>query len=56
MKQKSIITKLPFFYGYVILASGTLGILFSAPGQTVGISVFTDFLIHDLNISREKLS
>lgn len=28
----------------------------SAPGQTVGISVFTDFLIDDLKISRENLS
>ncbi len=30
--------------------------LASAPGQTVGISVFTDFLIKDLGISRENLS
>ncbi|MGD8778168.1 MAG: MFS transporter [Ignavibacteria bacterium] len=28
----------------------------SSPGQTVGISVFTDFLIDDLNIARENLS
>ena len=56
MKNKNIINKFPFFYGYVVLLSGTIGILLSAPGQTIGISVFTDFLITDLNISRENLS
>jgi MFS family permease len=56
MKNKSIISKFPFFYGYVIIAGGTIGVLLSAPGQTVGISVFTDFLIRDLGISRESLS
>ena len=56
MKHKSIISRFPFFYGYIIIAGGTIGVLLSAPGQTVGISVFTDFLIRDLNISRESLS
>lgn len=46
----------PFFYGWVILAMGTLGVLMSAPGQTVGVSPFTDFLIEDLNIRRTNLS
>ncbi len=54
--NKLSIARFPFFYGYVILFSGTIGILMSVPGQTVGISVFTDFLIEDLKISREKLS
>lgn len=35
---------------------GTLGVLMSAPGQTVGVSPFTDFLIEDLNIRRTNLS
>lgn len=56
MQTKSIINKFPFFYGYIILVSGAIGILLSAPGQTIGISVFTDFLIDDLNISRGNLS
>lgn len=56
MKANSYISKFPFFYGYVIIFSGTIGVLLSAPGQTVGISVFTDYLIKDLNISRENLS
>lgn len=56
MQNKTIINKFPFFYGYIILFSGTIGILLSAPGQTIGMSVFTDFLITDLNISRSNLS
>jgi len=56
MKNNSRINKFPFFYGYIIIASGTVGVLLSAPGQTVGISVFTDFLISDLNITRGNLS
>ncbi len=35
---------------------GTLGVLMSAPGQTIGVSPFTDFLIEDLNIRRTNLS
>jgi OFA family oxalate/formate antiporter-like MFS transporter len=48
--------RLPFFYGFGVLFVGTLGILASAPGQTVGVSVFTDHLIDALAISRTELS
>lgn len=50
------IRKWPFFYGYVIVISSTLGIIFSAPGQTIGVSVFTDYLIENLKIDRLQLS
>ena len=46
----------PFFYGWVVLGFGTIGMLMSAPGQTVGVSVFTDFLIDELAIPRNFLS
>jgi len=49
-------SKLPFFYGWVILVAGTIGILMSIPGQTMGVSVFTDNLIEDLGITRNHLS
>jgi len=48
--------RLPFFYGWVILAVGTLGIFMSIPGQTMGVSVFTDDLIRVLGLSRARLS
>lgn len=48
--------KLPFFYGWVIIFSGIIGALMSIPGQTIGVSVFTDHLIGALDISRVNLS
>tara|TARA_R110002073_G_scaffold336522_1_gene534673 strand:- start:1393 stop:2736 length:1344 start_codon:yes stop_codon:yes gene_type:complete len=49
-------TRLPFFYGTVVMVCGTLGVLASAPGQTVGVSVFTDFLIQAHQLSRSWIS
>jgi sugar phosphate permease len=48
--------RLPFFYGWIVLGVGTVGMLMSAPGQTVGVSVFTDYLIEALDLSRSALS
>lgn len=48
--------KSPFFYGYVILIIGTIGIWFSIPGQTVGVSVFTDPVKDALGLSRNQFS
>ncbi len=48
--------KAPFFYGWWIVVVGTVGVLMSAPGQTIGISTFTDSLIEALHISRDQLS
>ncbi len=50
------VSKIPFFYGWVILAAGTIGILMSIPGQTMGVSVFTESLLADLEINRNHLS
>ncbi len=46
----------PFFYGWIILAAGTVGTLMSVPGQTMGVSVFTENLLRDLDINRNNLS
>lgn len=48
--------KVPFFYGWVILFAATVGILASAPGQTMGIATFTDYLLENIHISRNQLS
>lgn len=48
--------RFPFFYGWVVLAAGTAGILMSVPGQTVGVSAFTDSLIGSLGLGRSQLS
>jgi MFS family permease len=48
--------RIPFYYGWVILVAGTIGMLMSVPGQTVGVSAFTEDLLLDLDISRDNLS
>jgi len=44
------------YYGWIVLAAGALGMMFSIPGQTVGVSVFTDHLIAALGLTRIQLS
>ena len=47
---------IPFFYGWVILFASTIGVLISAPGQTMGVSTFTDYLLDNIQINRNQLS
>lgn len=46
----------PFFYGWVIVAASTIGVAASIPGQTMGVSVFTDSLIEATGLSRLSLA
>ena len=48
--------RLPVFYGWVVLAVSTLGILASVPGQTMGMAAFTEPLMGALGLSRTELS
>ncbi len=48
--------KSKLFYGWWIVVVGTIGTLASAPGQTIGFSVFTEPLIEALQISRVDLT
>src|SRR6056297_1584401 len=48
--------KIPFFYGWVILFAATVGVLVSAPGQTMGVSTFTDYLIDAIGVNRNQIS
>lgn len=48
--------KFPFFYGWVIVVASVLGVLTSIPGQTIGVSVFTDHLIEATGLSRLQLA
>ena len=43
--------KIPFFYGWIVFILSTLGILFSIPGQTMGLAVFTESFIDVLGLS-----
>ncbi len=46
----------PFFYGYIIAITGTIGIWASLPGQTVGVSTFTDPVMKALQLTRDQFS
>jgi MFS family permease len=48
--------RFPVFYGWIILFAGTVGVIMSIPGQTIGVSIFTENLLEDLNINRNNLS
>lgn len=46
----------PVFYGWFIVLAGTLGVMMTMPGQTTGVSIFIDHLIHDLGLTRSGVS
>ncbi|WP_287525516.1 nitrate/nitrite transporter [Okeania sp. SIO2C2] len=46
----------PFFYGWIILIVCTIGVIMSIPGQTIGMSAFTDYLLAATGLSRLQLS
>jgi len=46
----------PFFYGYALMVVGTIGIWASAPGQTIGVSAFTDPVKDALGLTRDQFS
>lgn len=46
----------PIYYGWVIMAAGTLGLIMTSPGQTYAVSVFIEHFIQDLGISRSLVS
>ena len=53
---KNLIQRFPFYYGWIILAAGTLGIIMTSPGQTFTVSIFIEYFIEDLGISRSLIS
>ena len=48
--------RLPFFYGWWVLLFSTLGMLVSIPGQTIGVSAFTESLISATGLTRSQLA
>jgi len=50
------VRRLPGYYGWVILLFSTLGFLFSIPGQTMGMGVFTEHFVTAFDLSRVELS
>ena len=44
------------YYGWVVVVAGTVGMIASVPGQTAGVSVFTDELTGSTGLTRLQLS
>jgi MFS family permease len=51
-----VIERSPVYYGWVILAAGTLGMSMTTPGQTLGVAVFIDPILADLALERSAVS
>ncbi len=46
----------PFFYGWVVTAMGTLAMIATSPGQTMGVGVFNEPMMRALGLSRLQMS
>lgn len=55
-RQSRLVNASPVYYGWVILAIGTLGGIMTSPGQTYAFSAFLDHFIADLDLSRSLVS
>ena len=51
-----LIERSPVYYGWVVLVIGTLGMIMTTPGQTLGVSVFLDPILDDLAADRATVS
>lgn len=55
-KHSRVIAATPFYYGWVILVIGTLGLLMMGPSQGFTVSLFLDFWVQDLGLSRSAIA
>ncbi len=56
IRYSRLVRTSPIYYGWIILAVGTLGGIMNSPGQTYAFSVFIDHFITDLGLSRSLVS
>ncbi len=54
--QSRFVDRSPIHYGWVILVAGTLGLVMTSPGQTYAFSIFIEYFIDDLGMSRSLVS
>ncbi|MFN8443362.1 MAG: MFS transporter [Caldilineaceae bacterium] len=55
-RTSRVINVTPFYFGWLILVAGTLGIVMMGPSQTFTVGLFTDAFVNELGISRSNLS
>jgi MFS family permease len=56
IRHSRLVNASPVYYGWIILAVGTIGSVMTSPGQTYAFSAFLDHFIADLGLSRSLVS
>ena len=56
IRSSRLISTSPIYYGWVMLIVGAVGMILTSPGQTYAVSVFIDYIIEDLDLSRSVIS
>lgn len=56
IRSSRLISASPIYYGWVMLIVGAIGMILTSPGQTYAVSVFIDYFIDDLGLSRSVIS
>ncbi len=56
ISNSRLVNRSPVFYGWIIMLVGTLGLIMTSPGQTYAVSIFIEYFINDLGISRGWVS
>lgn len=54
--KKSIVSQSPLFYGWIVWAVATIGMIATSPAQSFTVSLFIDHYIDDFAISRTTVS
>jgi MFS transporter, OFA family, oxalate/formate antiporter len=54
--QSRLVTGSPVYYGWIIVAAATMGMIMTSPGQTYSVSIFIEHFIRDLGLSRSLVS
>ncbi|MFO7917957.1 MAG: MFS transporter [Anaerolineae bacterium] len=55
-RYSPLVNELPIYYGWVIMVAAIIGRIMTSPGQTYTVSVFIEYFIDDLGISRSLVS
>ena len=51
-----LVARSPVFFGWIVMLAGSFGMIMTSPGQTYGVSIFIEYFIADLGVSRSLVS
>ncbi len=54
--SRVLVDRSPVYYGWIVWAVGTLGLIATSPGQSFTVSLFFDFFIEDFGLDRTTVS